>query len=72
MKRDPAPHQIPPLAPQTISQDVLREKYLKPGEKTEADLLRRVARALASVEAEPLRELCRNEGVELVETAAKT
>jgi ribonucleoside-diphosphate reductase alpha chain len=55
MKRDPAPHQIPALAPQPISQDVLREKYLKPGEQSEADLLRRVARALASVEAEPLR-----------------
>ncbi|MGV3572890.1 MAG: adenosylcobalamin-dependent ribonucleoside-diphosphate reductase [Ramlibacter sp.] len=43
------------LPPQPISQDVLREKYLKPGEHTEEDLLRRVARALASVEAEPLR-----------------
>lgn len=55
MKRDPSPAEAPQLPAQTISQDVLREKYLKPGEHTEADLLRRVARALASVEAEPLR-----------------
>lgn len=55
MKRDPSPAELPQLAAQPISQDVLREKYLKPGEHTEADLLRRVARALASVEAEPLR-----------------
>jgi ribonucleoside-diphosphate reductase alpha chain len=55
MKRDPSPNQLPQLATQPISQDVLREKYLKPGEAGEADLLRRVARALASVEAEPLR-----------------
>ncbi|HSV34644.1 MAG TPA: ribonucleotide reductase N-terminal alpha domain-containing protein, partial [Ramlibacter sp.] len=38
------------LTAQSISLDVLREKYLKPGEETELDLLRRVARALASVE----------------------
>ena len=55
MKRDPSPADLPQLPAQAISQDVLREKYLKPGEQTEADLLRRVARALASVEAEPLR-----------------
>lgn len=55
MKRDPSPAELPQLAPQAISLDVLREKYLKPGENTEADLLKRVARALASVEAEPLR-----------------
>jgi ribonucleoside-diphosphate reductase alpha chain len=55
MKRDPAPHQLPTLPPQPISVDVLREKYLKPGEANETDLLRRVAQALASVEAEPLR-----------------
>jgi ribonucleoside-diphosphate reductase alpha chain len=55
MKRDPSPGQLPQLAPQAISQDVLREKYLKDGEAGEADLLRRVANALASVEAEPLR-----------------
>ncbi|WP_374667640.1 adenosylcobalamin-dependent ribonucleoside-diphosphate reductase [Ramlibacter sp.] len=52
MKRDPSPVQ---LAPQAISLDVLREKYLKPGEADEGALLARVARALASVEAEPLR-----------------
>ncbi len=52
MKRDPSPVQ---LEPQAISLDVLREKYLKPGEADEGALLARVARALASVEAEPLR-----------------
>jgi ribonucleoside-diphosphate reductase alpha chain len=55
MKRDPSAGQVPALAPQAISLDVLREKYLKPGEHSEADLLRRVAKALASVEAEALR-----------------
>ena len=39
------------LAPQTISTDVLQEKYLKPGEHTAQDLYLRVARALASVES---------------------
>ena len=39
------------LAPQTISIDVLQEKYLKPGEHTAQDLYLRVARALASVES---------------------
>ncbi|GAB3767212.1 adenosylcobalamin-dependent ribonucleoside-diphosphate reductase [Ramlibacter monticola] len=43
------------MPPQPISLDVVREKYLKEGESTETDLLRRVSRALASVEAEPLR-----------------
>ena len=38
------------LAPQQISEDVLQEKYLKPGEHTLHDLYARVARALASVE----------------------
>ncbi len=38
---------------QPISTDVLAEKYLKPGERGVDDLLLRVARALASVEAEP-------------------
>ncbi len=55
MKRDPSPTELPELPAQPISQDVLREKYLKNGESTEADLLKRVARALASVEAEPAR-----------------
>lgn len=53
MKRD-AELPVPP-APQAISLDVLQEKYLKPGETDENDLYRRVARALATVEAEPLR-----------------
>ena len=35
---------------QSICQDVLQEKYLKQGETTEADIFRRVARALASME----------------------
>jgi len=39
------------LAQQTISTDVLQEKYLKPGEHTAQDLYQRVARALASVES---------------------
>ena len=52
-----APHtgtMAAPLAPQTISEDVLREKYLKPGETCADDVLRRVAKALASVEAPAL------------------
>ena len=55
MKRDPAPGALPELPPQAISVDVLREKYLKDGEHSEADVMRRVARAFASVEAEPVR-----------------
>jgi ribonucleoside-diphosphate reductase alpha chain len=54
MKRDMTP--MTALAPQAISLDVLREKYLKPGEQNELDLFRRVAGALASVEAKGLRE----------------
>ncbi|MFD0667803.1 adenosylcobalamin-dependent ribonucleoside-diphosphate reductase [Ramlibacter sp. MAHUQ-53] len=50
MKRDAA------LPPQPISEDVLREKYCKGDEKGEQEVFERVARALASVEAEPLRE----------------
>ncbi len=38
------------LPVQTICEDVLREKYLKPGEDCADDVLRRVAKALASVE----------------------
>jgi len=40
------------ITTQTISEDVLREKYLKPGETGVQDLYRRVASALASVEPE--------------------
>jgi ribonucleoside-diphosphate reductase alpha chain len=40
---------------QPISEDVLREKYLKPGETGLQDLYARVARALASVEPEQQR-----------------
>ena len=43
-------------ATQPISQDVLREKYLKPGESGMEDVFRRVARALASVEPQAERE----------------
>ena len=53
MKREPPPISLPV---QPISLDVLREKYLKPGETTADELYRRVARALASVEAPELRE----------------
>ncbi len=49
-----SPTEAPPgldgLPPQAISQDVLREKYLKPGESSAQDIFQRVARALASVE----------------------
>lgn len=50
MKREHA-HRVP-ASSQPISQDVLNEKYLKPGEQGLEDLYQRVARALASVEAE--------------------
>lgn len=50
------PDGAPRLDPQPISQDVLREKYLKGQETGADDLYRRVARALASVEAPELRE----------------
>jgi len=53
MKREPPPIRLPV---QPISLDVLREKYLKPGETAADELYRRVARALASVEAPELRE----------------
>ena len=39
------------LPAQSISIDVLQEKYLKPGESCAQDVYLRVARALASVEA---------------------
>ncbi|MEO8388136.1 MAG: adenosylcobalamin-dependent ribonucleoside-diphosphate reductase [Polaromonas sp.] len=52
MKRDPFGRPQDLTATQPISHDVLKEKYLKPGETGVEDLYRRVARALASVELE--------------------
>src|SRR4051812_1561345 len=43
------------LAPQAISGEVLLEKYAKGGERTQADVRARVARALAAVEPEAKR-----------------
>jgi ribonucleoside-diphosphate reductase alpha chain len=43
------------IAQQSISDDVLREKYLKAGESGVEDVYRRVAHALSSAEAEPRR-----------------
>lgn len=56
MKREPQPPLSTRSALQPISLDVLREKYLKPGETTADELYQRVARALASVEKPELRE----------------
>ncbi len=60
MQRDPieslAPGAAHRLPEQPISLDVLREKYLKPGETDAETLYRRVARALASVEAPEVRQ----------------
>jgi ribonucleoside-diphosphate reductase alpha chain len=55
MKREPEPGRLPTMPIQPIGLDVLREKYLKPGESTEAELFHRVARALASVGRQELR-----------------
>ena len=55
MKRDPLPQAQRQLAAQTISDDVLKEKYFKPGEHSLEQLYGRVARALASVEKPALR-----------------
>ena len=55
MKRDPLPQAQRPLAAQSISADVLKEKYFKPGEHSLEQLYGRVARALASVEKPELR-----------------
>lgn len=52
MKRDQFGRPQDLTATQPISHDVLKEKYLKPGETGVEDLYRRVARALASVEPE--------------------
>jgi ribonucleoside-diphosphate reductase alpha chain len=52
MNREPATRDLlPELDPQPISEEVLREKYLKGDETTREQLFARVARALASVEA---------------------
>ncbi len=55
MKREPQPPLRPTTSLQPISLDVLREKYLKPGETMADELYQRVARALASVEKPELR-----------------
>ncbi len=55
MKREAQAVQQPLLPIQPISEDVLREKYCKEGERSAEDIYRRVARALASVEAPGLR-----------------
>lgn len=46
---------LPALEPQAISLDVLREKYCKGDERSIGEVFDRVARALASVEAESAR-----------------
>jgi ribonucleoside-diphosphate reductase alpha chain len=55
MKREPIAAGVaepgPALASQAISEEVLREKYAKGGERGVDDVRRRVARALAAVEA---------------------
>ncbi len=56
MKRDELHAAGIALEPQMISLDVLREKYLKFGEQSADQLFARVAKALASVEKEELRE----------------
>jgi ribonucleoside-diphosphate reductase alpha chain len=55
MKRDPINSTQNAIVVQPISNDVLAEKYLKPGESGIEDLFARVARALASVEKEEIR-----------------
>ncbi|SCK06304.1 ribonucleoside-diphosphate reductase class II [Variovorax sp. HW608] len=57
MKRDDEVTGRLPVQP--ISQDVLVQKYLKPGEQGADDLFQRVAAALASVEKEELRDTWR-------------
>ena len=56
MKRETSGALTGATSMQPISLDVLREKYLKNGETSADDLYRRVARALASVEAPALRD----------------
>ncbi len=55
MKRDRSASSVKDSEVQAISFDVLKEKYLKPGETGYEDVFKRVARALASVEKEELR-----------------
>ena len=52
MKRDPSAPGSQAREEQPISHDVLKEKYLKPGESGYEDVFRRVARSLASAEKE--------------------
>ena len=56
MKRDRSAKDSKHSDVQPISHDVLKEKYLKAGETGYADVFKRVARALASVEKEADRE----------------
>ena len=56
MKREHFGRPQDQTATQPISHDVLKEKYLKPGESGLEDVYRRVARALASVELPAERE----------------
>ncbi len=55
MQRDTSPSELLRSVSQPISDDVLREKYLKAGETGVEDVYHRVARALALAEAEPMR-----------------
>ena len=61
MKRDHMGRPQDLTATQPISHDVLKEKYLKPGETGIEDLFRRVARSLAS--AEPVAERAKYESI---------
>lgn len=50
MDRAPRGSRLPELPPQPISLDVLRERYLRPGERGADEVFDRVARALAAAE----------------------